>query len=140
MLSQCILYYHNADGSSCLVLPKLTAKSYMPRKTAPPNEIASVLGCHPRNNALNPSFRAIASSRGGKERTEGDCCVPVEFAVVFDEPSSQMRPSHTYSCFQHDAGLDHVKWRRRYRSDPSCDHSTHGCFAWRWPLASQESP
>lgn len=53
-------------------LPKLTAKSYMPRKTAPPIAIADVLGIHPANRAEIPSLRKMEASRGPKDSTEGD--------------------------------------------------------------------
>lgn len=58
--------------SSTSVLLKLTAASYMPRNTAPPNEIAIVLGTQPLNNVLGPSSRNIVTNRDGKERTEGE--------------------------------------------------------------------
>lgn len=66
--------YASASGASpSLGFPKLTAKSYMPKNTAPPNEMATVLGTHPPNNARVPSVLAISNNLGGKDKTEGDC-------------------------------------------------------------------
>ena len=52
--------------------PKLTAKSYIPKNTAPPVAIAVVLGTQPANRAANPSFLKICARRGPKDKTDGD--------------------------------------------------------------------
>lgn len=76
-------YANASDVFASLGLPKLTAKSYIPKKTAPPKEMANVLGTHPPNKALVPSVLAIASNLGGKDRTDGDCLgAPVASAAV----------------------------------------------------------
>lgn len=52
--------------------PKLTAKSYIPKNTAPPVAIAVVLGTQPANKAAKPSFLKIWARRGPNDKTDGD--------------------------------------------------------------------
>jgi hypothetical protein len=44
----------------------------MPKKIAPPIEMAKVRGTQPPNNAPTPSVRKIFIRRGGKDKTEGE--------------------------------------------------------------------
>lgn len=47
----------------------------MPKNTAPPKEIANVLGSPPLNKAVIPSVCAMAKSLGGKDNTDGEGCL-----------------------------------------------------------------